>query len=131
MSDPCGWSIAQAARALRARHVSPRELVAACLARIERWQPRINAFVAVEAEAALAAEPRAGPLAGVPLAHKDMFYRAGRVSNCGSKIRRGWIADATSTARSNFFSGIRIGSAGTAPSPSATRSGEAATWFRP
>ncbi len=98
MTDPCGWSIAEAARELRAGRVSARDLVSACLARIERWQPHLNAFVAVEAEAALAAEPAAGALSGVPLAHKDIFYRAGRVSNCGSKIRRGWIADTTSTA---------------------------------
>jgi aspartyl-tRNA(Asn)/glutamyl-tRNA(Gln) amidotransferase subunit A len=37
-------------------------------------------------------------LAGIPLAHKDMFYRAGKVSNCGSKIRRGWVAPSTSAA---------------------------------
>ena len=65
-----------------------------CLARIERWQPRINAFVSRE----LHNSGKAGPLAGLALAHKDMFYRAGRVSNCGSKIRRGWIAAETSTA---------------------------------
>jgi len=108
VTDPCGMSLAQAARALRERRIPSRELVAACLARIERWQPRINAFVAVEAGAALEAAAAAdaalanaaacGALAGVPLAHKDMFYRAGRVSNCGSRIRRGWIAKATSGA---------------------------------
>src|SRR5437773_1744141 len=36
-----------------------------------------------------------GPLAGKVLAHKDMFYRAGQVSNCGSKIRKGWVATET------------------------------------
>jgi aspartyl-tRNA(Asn)/glutamyl-tRNA(Gln) amidotransferase subunit A len=80
-------------QALRARHVSSRELVDACLARVARWQPRINAFVAVEQQPADE---------GVPLAHKDMFYRKGRVSNCGSKIRRGWIAQETSTALSRL-----------------------------
>jgi aspartyl-tRNA(Asn)/glutamyl-tRNA(Gln) amidotransferase subunit A len=67
----------------------------ACRERIARWQPRINAFVRIEET------PRgggAGPLAGLPLAHKDMFYRTGQVSNCGSKIRRGWVAEETSTA---------------------------------
>ena len=111
MSDPCGWSIGQAARELRARRVSSRELVAACLKRIERWQPQINAFVTVEFEAARAAQPQAGTLAGVPLAHKDMFYRAGRVSNCGSKIRRGWVADATSTALERLANAGRCNSA--------------------
>lgn len=67
----------------------------ACRERIARWQPRINAFIRIEDK------PRGGgggPLAGVPLAHKDMFYRTGQVSNCGSKIRRGWVASETSTA---------------------------------
>src|SRR6185503_19591716 len=71
-----------------------KELVEACRARIERWQPRINAFVSQE----LRNGGGEGPLGGVPLAHKDMFYRAGRVSNCGSKIRRGWVAGETSAA---------------------------------
>jgi aspartyl-tRNA(Asn)/glutamyl-tRNA(Gln) amidotransferase subunit A len=87
VSDPTGWSLTQAVQALRAGGVSPRELAQACRARIERWQPRINAFVSQEEHGS-----------GVPLAHKDMFYRAGRVSNCGSKIRRGWVARQTSTA---------------------------------
>lgn len=68
--------------------MTPQELFQACRARIEDWQPRINAFVGLEDH----------PAAGVPLAHKDMFYRAGRVSNCGSKILRGWVARNTSTA---------------------------------
>jgi len=67
----------------------------ACLARIERWQPRINAFVHVDRNPAKA---QTGPLSGLPLAHKDMFFRSGKVSNCGSKIRRGWVASETSTA---------------------------------
>ena len=69
--------------------------VEACRERIARWQPRINAFVRIEET------PRgggAGRLANLALAHKDMFYRAGQVSNCGSKIRRGWVASETSTA---------------------------------
>jgi len=69
--------------------------LAACRERIARWQPRINAFNRLES-APLGGG--AGPLAGIPLAHKDMFYRAGLVSNCGSKIRRGWVAPETSTA---------------------------------
>lgn len=95
MNDPAAWSLAEAARALRQRKVAPRELVDACFARIERWQPRINAFVSQENNVA---DDANGAIAGVPLAHKDMFYRAGRVSNCGSKIRRGWKASETSAA---------------------------------
>ncbi len=93
MSDPAALSLAAAAQALRARHISSGELAEACLARIARWQPRINAFISVEQHA---------PNEGVPLAHKDMFYRKGRISNCGSRIRRGWIAQETSTALSRL-----------------------------
>jgi aspartyl-tRNA(Asn)/glutamyl-tRNA(Gln) amidotransferase subunit A len=66
----------------------------ACLARVEQWQPKINCFIAVEAEEALKearkldrelkkSGPR-GPLHGVPLAHKDVFYRQGKVCSAGS-----------------------------------------------
>ena len=92
--DVAGWSLAEAAQAVAARQVSSRELVAACLERIEAWQPHIRSFLSVFAESAIAAADHAdatlaagrpaGPLHGVPLAHKDMFYRAGRVSTMGS-----------------------------------------------
>lgn len=62
---------------------------------IERWQPRINAFIRIEKPPIN--RGKSGPLSGMPLAHKDMFYRAGKVSNCGSKIRKGWIATETAT----------------------------------
>jgi len=73
----------------------PEFSLEACRARIERWQPRINAFISQES---IVEKPGNGPLSGIPLAHKDMFYRAGKVSNCGSTIRRGWVASETSTA---------------------------------
>ena len=60
--------------------------------RIARWQPRINAFVSTEMRSTGSGR---GLLAGKVLAHKDMFYRAGQVSNCGSKIRKGWVAAET------------------------------------
>lgn len=88
VSDPATLSLAQAAYALRQGEIASDELLAACRARIAQWQPRTNAFVAQEEK----------PAAGVPLAHKDMFYRAGQVSNCGSKILRGWVASETSAA---------------------------------
>ncbi|HKU96335.1 MAG TPA: amidase [Vineibacter sp.] len=79
----------------------------ACLARIEAWQPRINAFIRLDRDQALASARERdrerdagrlrGRLHGVPLAHKDMFYRAGRISTGGSAIRRDWVADRTAT----------------------------------
>ena len=91
------------------------------LERIERWQPAINAFVRIEADEALAAAKAAdralargkakGPLHGVPLAHKDMYYVKGKVSECGSKVRAGWVAPATSTALARLYAAgsFRIG----------------------
>lgn len=100
------WTLAETAAAIAARRISSREAVAACLARIERWQPHINSFIEVFAEQALAAADAAdqrvasgaglGALHGVPLAHKDMYLRAGRLSTFGS--RAAMTTPATSTA---------------------------------
>ena len=89
MSELATLSIAEA------RAHSPKELLESCRARMARWQPRINAFVSMETRHE---GGKSGALAGIPLAHKDMFYRAGRVSNCGSKIRKGWVASQTAAA---------------------------------
>ena len=104
---PTDMTLAEASEAVRARAVSSAELVDACLARAERVQPALNCFISVEAEEALAAAERAdveiargewrGPLHGVPLAHKDMFYRARRVSTVSSAILRDHVPDYTST----------------------------------
>jgi aspartyl-tRNA(Asn)/glutamyl-tRNA(Gln) amidotransferase subunit A len=108
MSNLVESSLTEIAEAIRTKRVSSREVTSACLARIAQWQPKLNCFIALEADEALAAADAAdrdlakgqvrGPLHGVPLAHKDMYYRAGKVSTCGSKIRRTWKADSTSTA---------------------------------
>ena len=107
MSEPAELSLTQVATAIRRRKLSSVELTRALLARIERWQPVLNAFVRVEADEALAVAKAAdcslahrgpkGPLHGVPLAHKDIYYSAGKPAGCGSKVREGWIAPATST----------------------------------
>ena len=108
MKDPAELTLTEIARALRRRAFSSAELTQWMLERIARWQPVLNAFVRVEADEALAAAKAAdrtiargsakGPLHGVPLAHKDMYYVKGKVSECGSKVRKGFIAPATSTA---------------------------------
>jgi aspartyl-tRNA(Asn)/glutamyl-tRNA(Gln) amidotransferase subunit A len=121
-TDPALMSLAAVARAIAERRLSSHEVTRSCLHRIARWQPHINAFMAIEAEtalkaadeadAALAAGRNLGPLHGVPLAHKDMYYDAGKVVTCGSLIRRDFVATTTSTAlrRLKDAGSIRLGS---------------------
>ena len=88
-SEPALMSLTSVARAIAEKQVSSREVTRSCLHRIAEWQPRLNAFMTIEAEAALAAADEAdaalakgnsrGVLHGVPLAHKDMYYEAGKV----------------------------------------------------
>ncbi len=77
-------TVTEVAAALRRREVSSRDLTDACLARIERDAARLNTFLAVDAEAALAAADAADavlareegadrPLLGIPYALKDIF----------------------------------------------------------
>jgi len=103
MADPTHFTLIEAAAAVRSRALSARELAIACIARSERLQPLLNTFInpdfdgalaeADAVDAALARGENPGLLAGVPLAHKDMYYRAGKVSTCGSKIRREFRPD--------------------------------------
>jgi aspartyl-tRNA(Asn)/glutamyl-tRNA(Gln) amidotransferase subunit A len=121
-SEPALMSLAAIARAIAEKRVSSREVTKSCLERIARWQPHLNAFMAIEADEALKAADAAdaalakggqrGPLHGVPMAHKDMYYEVGKVVTCGSRIRRDFIATTTSTAlqRLKDAGTIRLGS---------------------
>ncbi len=107
-TEPALMTLTEVARAIAAKQVSSREATRALLQRIGQWQPHLNAFMSIEAEAALKAADAAdaelakgevrGPLHGVPLAHKDMYYDAGHVATCGSLIRRDFVPTVTSTA---------------------------------
>jgi aspartyl-tRNA(Asn)/glutamyl-tRNA(Gln) amidotransferase subunit A len=121
MKDIAGMTLTELAAALQRRKLSSAELTRSLIERIERWQPALNAFVRIEKDEALAAARAAdralsrgkpkGPLHGVPLAHKDMYYVKGKPAGCGSKVREGWIAPATSTAlaRLEAAGSFRIG----------------------
>jgi aspartyl-tRNA(Asn)/glutamyl-tRNA(Gln) amidotransferase subunit A len=101
-------SASDLARAIRSGAATSRQAVEDNLARGEAWNARLNVFVALDAAHARAAADLAdsearrgrfrGPLHGVPLAHKDMYYRAGRIATCGSTLRRDWVATTTATA---------------------------------
>ena len=97
---------------IAAGEVSSTELTQACLDQIAATDERYHAFLHVAAEQALAAAARVdaavaagddlpSPLAGVPLALKDVFTTTDMPTTCGSKILQGWMSpyDATVTAR--------------------------------
>lgn len=121
-TEPALMTLTAVAQAIAEKKLSSQEVTRACLHRIAQWQPHLNAFMAVEAEEALQAAEAAdvalasgdvrGPLHGVPLAHKDMYYEAGKVVTCGSLIRRDYVATTTSTAlqRLKDAGQIRLGS---------------------
>ncbi|MDP2375765.1 amidase [Reyranella sp.] len=106
--DPALRDLSEVADAIAAGRITSVEATEACLARIEIWQPRTNAFLRLYKKKALeqaramdrelAAGKRRGPLHGVPMAHKDMYYRKGERSTGGSAIRRDWTAPTTATA---------------------------------
>jgi aspartyl-tRNA(Asn)/glutamyl-tRNA(Gln) amidotransferase subunit A len=120
-TEPALMTLTEVAKAIAEKRVSSHEVTRSCLHRIAQWQPHLNAFMAIESEPALKAAAEAdaelakgnirGPLHGVPLAHKDMYYDAGHVSTCGSLIRRDYVATTTSTAlqRLKDAGAIRLG----------------------
>ena len=88
-------TIAELAAGLRAGSFSSRELTQHYLERIARLDPRLNSFITVATEPALAAADAAdaclaagdaGPLTGVPIAHKDIFCTNGLKTSCGSRM---------------------------------------------
>ncbi|NCA70181.1 MAG: Asp-tRNA(Asn)/Glu-tRNA(Gln) amidotransferase subunit GatA [Sphingobacteriia bacterium] len=113
-------SIAQLAADLRLRTYSSVELTRHYLERIARLDPRLNSFISVASDAALAAAERAdrmiatgdaGPLAGIPIAHKDIFCTAGLKTSCGSRMLDNFIApyDATVVERLSAAGAVILG----------------------
>ena len=113
-------TLAELARKLRAKEFSVTELTKALLARIEAAQPQLNAFITVMAESALAQSARAeaalkdgsaGPLTGLPLAHKDIFCTSGVRTSCGSRMLDNFVSpyDATVVEKLNASGMVTLG----------------------
>jgi aspartyl-tRNA(Asn)/glutamyl-tRNA(Gln) amidotransferase subunit A len=96
MKEIVWLSLAELARKIRAKEISPVEVVQACLDRIAALDPLLKAFITVcadealeaarKAETLLAAGGHVGPLAGAPIALKDLFNTAGVRTTGGSRI---------------------------------------------
>jgi aspartyl-tRNA(Asn)/glutamyl-tRNA(Gln) amidotransferase subunit A len=113
-------SLTQLAAGLRAKKFSSVELVRAYLQRIEASQPVLNAFISVTGSQALAAAAaadrdiasgRGGALAGVPIAHKDLFCTAGVRTTCGSRMLDNFVSpyDATVVAKLKAAGAVTLG----------------------
>ena len=113
-------TLTQLAASLRARELSSVELVRACLERIEAAQPALNAFISITAEQALAAAQAAdralargqgGPLAGVPIGHKDLFCTEGVRTTCGSRMLENFVSpyDAAVVERLKASGAVMLG----------------------
>jgi len=94
--DLAGLTLAEASARIRSRAVTPTQLVEACLARIQVYNPKVNAFITVLREQALKqareldAEQQAGkfrgPLHGIPIALKDNIDTAGIRTTAASAV---------------------------------------------
>ncbi len=114
-------TLAEASRLLQRRQLSPLELTETCLRRIEALEPALNSFITVTAEMALAEARRAqeelaagksrGPLHGVPVAVKDLFFTAGVRTTAGSRVLADFVPqeDATAVARLRRAGAIVLG----------------------
>ena len=95
-NDPAFLSLSAASDRIQKKSISPVELTQACLRNIERLNPKLNAFITVTAEAALAqareleAEVQRGrwrgPLHGIPIALKDNIDTAGIRTTAASEL---------------------------------------------
>ncbi|MFP5441032.1 MAG: Asp-tRNA(Asn)/Glu-tRNA(Gln) amidotransferase subunit GatA [Gammaproteobacteria bacterium] len=103
-------TLAELSRALAAGQVSSVELTRHFLGRIAGHDPKLNSFITVTADAALAAAAEAdrrraagetGPLLGLPIAHKDIFCTKGVRTSCASKMLDNFVSpyDSEVTAR--------------------------------
>jgi aspartyl-tRNA(Asn)/glutamyl-tRNA(Gln) amidotransferase subunit A len=121
MSAATPWTVASIQAALRAKKVSAREIATEFYADIDQQNPTLNAYLALSRERAFAQADRVdvatacgeklGPLAGVPIAVKDVISTAGVRTTCGSKILETYVPpyDATAVSRLEKAGAVILG----------------------
>lgn len=115
------WSIGSIRKALEARQLSARELTQEYYSRIDKRNPELNAYLALSPERAFAQADRVDamvsrgdklpPLAGVPMAIKDVISTRGVRTTCGSKILEHYVPpyDATAVERLEAAGAVLLG----------------------
>lgn len=103
----CALTISEVSTRIAAREISPVAVTEAVLARIERLDSHLNAFITVTGETALAEARSAeaellggthhGPLHGVPISLKDLLFTAGVRTTAGSRILADFVPDRDAT----------------------------------
>jgi aspartyl-tRNA(Asn)/glutamyl-tRNA(Gln) amidotransferase subunit A len=120
MSEIIACTVAELSRKLAAKSLSAVELASTYLDRIDALNASYNAFVTVDREQTLAgaraadalrASGDAGPLTGVPIAHKDLFCAEGWKTSCGSKMLDNFVSpyDSTVIARFKTAGAVNLG----------------------
>lgn len=126
LSDLSFMPLVEMAAHIRTRKISPVELVQAHLARIAALNPKLNAYITIDADRALASARTAedevashsrptsnslGPLHGVPISIKSCIDIEGLPSECGSRLRKGIVAawDAVLVTRLRAAGAIILG----------------------
>ncbi|WP_369259488.1 amidase [Geodermatophilus amargosae] len=119
--QPCELSIAEAARQIEQRALSPVELVQSALDRIDEVEGRLNAFVVVTADQALEAARQAeaeiaagryrGPLHGIPVGIKDLYDAVGLPTTSSSAVRSEHVPteDSACVARLRDAGAVMVG----------------------
>ena len=113
-------SLVDLRQGLAAGDYSARELVSGLLGRIDEVGGALNAFITLTGDEALAAADaadqaraagNAGPLAGLPIVHKDLFCTAGVLTTCASRILDNFVSpyDATVVARLREAGAVMLG----------------------
>lgn len=116
-------TLAEQSRLIASRQISPVELLDSMLGQIDRIDGEINAFITVmrgsalaearAAEKAIAAGEYRGPLHGIPIALKDLFYTKGVRTTAGSKVMSDFVPadDATAVSKLREAGAVIIGKA--------------------
>ena len=106
-----GRSATELAALVRSGEVSATEVVDAHLARIDAFDDRLRAFLSRADDAARSRGEELGPLAGVPVAVKDIITTRGLATTCGSRILEGWRPpyDATVVTRLRAAGAVLVG----------------------